>query len=241
MKKIVIALVIIAVSIITSIIIVLSIPKGYKEVKIEGFNSEVTLNLGKYKVKNYKKTKISGDCECVEFNVNSTSDYYNNVIKKSDLYMEDLDFDVENYDVFGFLYKENTFFKYTIKDGLIHIESSIGSYYDNQDKSNMTKYYIPGPFAINSSYTSIQEENNSNFFFDTLLSDKNINFDMIKIIISHLDEDYWKYENEEIYIKGFYYFEKIKGQEYVKTISNDYLFKIREENNIVRVRLKDYE
>lgn len=205
MKKIIISISIIVGLIITSLLIVLIIPKG-KRIKLNSYMGNVTLDLGVQKVKNYKKSKLSGDNEIVTFSVSSANDFYNNVIKKNELYVDDLDFEVDNLFAFGFFYKDNEFFLYEIDNkNSVTIESSIGSFYDYyDDNKGFHQIYLPGPFQINMSYDRIEAEKEG-FPFYSRLTREYITFEMIKKIISYVDKTYWEIVDNHIFVKGFRY------------------------------------
>ena len=154
-KRIIITSLIISLAALVAIMIVLIISNQSKNLSIYGMERNVKLELGNYKVKDYKYNKISGDVDCINFNVKSPNDFYDTIIKKNEFYSEDLDFKREDLYAYGFFYKNESFFEYEItENGNVNIKASFGSYYVEDD----TTYFIPAPIHLNLSKNYIDNE-----------------------------------------------------------------------------------
>ena len=228
MKKIIITCSIIICSIALAIILVILIPTNMKDLSVTNYFNEETLELGEYKVTNYKKEKYANKIESIKFEVDNANLFYNDIIKSNNHYNKDLDFEVEGYYAYGFICINKYVFRYTIIEKKVCVEACFGIYQvTNDDINNNHNYYIPGPFEIlylNKSGFSYME-NNSYVIYD-------LKFDQLVKLLSYLPNDFYSLESNEILFKG-----EEKRLEDNQLIFSDYVVKAVNEDNEIRVML----
>lgn len=214
----------IAISVLLAIVLLLLIPKdNNKKIVLSGYNNQDTLDLGEYKVTNYKKEEsYYGEYNRITFEVEDSNDFYNNVIKKNQYYNENLDFDNDRYFVYGYMIINNSLFNYSItNDNIVTIMSNYFYY------SGISSYftYVFAPTYGYISYETIEDDlvelNNSDRKYNMYFYN-GISFENLCSIYSYLSSDLCKIEDDIIYVKGilFHYISKERH------ISDDYLIKI---------------
>ncbi|MCR5787355.1 MAG: hypothetical protein K6G28_06620, partial [Acholeplasmatales bacterium] len=104
---------------------------NYKKLTLISNDNRVTLDIGRYRVKNYKKDLAYANAnQTISFDVANGNDFYNDVIKESNYYVSKLDYKVDEYVAIGFLIKDNHLFEYKIKDNNVIIMAT-QSYYSS--------------------------------------------------------------------------------------------------------------
>ncbi len=96
-----------------------------RKIKIESFDKKVTIELGKYKVKNFKESTDDGINKHQFFNITSEEDFLS-FIQKSPYYDSELCFKY-NGETFGYLIKDDRLFRYRVGEKTVEL-SSIGRY-----------------------------------------------------------------------------------------------------------------
>ena len=228
-KKGIIIGLIVLLSSITAIILVLTLRNTKTRLVLDSSDGAVTLDLGKYKVKDYKKDSNDRINYNISFYVNNKNDFYNEVIIKSNGYIEELDFDVDYYDIdyyaYGYFVLNDRLFNYLMDDsGYVWIASRSGIFHTDTDG-----YLLPVPIASSISYERLSSDNETGYY--QKLSDYFTNYEMISKIARYMPS-YTKIEDDGVYVKGCY-LNKDTNQD---VLTDDYLIKIYEdENGIVKV------
>lgn len=223
MKKIIISISTIVLFILLAILSVLLINNQGKRIEITSYDKTVTIGFGKHKISNYKKDCISGANQYVSFDVQSNRDFYNNVIKSNEYYFEDLEFKIEGYFAYGFLCKDNQFFKYTIIESSVKIEGVQGTVDTNEDT-----YFINAPVYP---YITVDTLTDFNYLYHKEVTDSHITYNMLIKMIKHLDESYYLINEDYVLLKGVSETELLNH----KKVFSDYLLKLVNENNKVVV------
>ncbi len=225
-KKGIIIGLIILLSSITAIILVLTLRNTKTRLVLNSYDEIVTIDLGEYKVKDYKKNIISGGNYEISFYVTNKRDFYNEVIIKSDYYKEELDFDLKANGidqmayVYGYFIEEYRLFNYFMDEkGYVRI-SSCSSYFI---KDNY--YYnfdLPLYFSLSRDRLNVEEKS----WIYTTLTEKLTNYDMMITIAKSMNSAHYAIEEDCIYVKGYYFDDKN-----IEVLSDDYLIKIYEDEN----------
>lgn len=244
MKKILTSLIVIVFTILTVIIVVVVVKNRKTELSIDSFDNQFQLELGKYRVYDYKKDKVNNCNEYITFTIKSENDFYNKIIKSSDYYDEKLEFDVTDYFSFGFLTNNGYTFQYTVKDKSVKIIETSTKYIDDSkvvsydEYSSLYENYIYLPLAtplyasrldINNKYyqeDGIDSLDEFQFNYYTSLSDENITFEMILKIVDKMDKNLYTIADNTIFVKGKYY--DYKDDEDILHISDNYLVTLTE-------------
>lgn len=111
------------------------------------------------------------------------------------------------------------------------ISSVFGSYYDSENNHN---YYVPGPFNLNISANKLLNEEESSFKYYSNLSDDWLcnNYEALMRVILALPSNFYSVVDNYVLMKGEY----ISYESNKETIiSSQYLLKIYEDNNVVRI------
>lgn len=180
----------------------------------------VTLDLGKYKIKDFKSDKFDGSNPEISFVVENQNTFYNDVIKTSEYFDEELLFQTNKYDIYGYLIVENRLFNYYFLNNSITIRSMEGMY--ELDSG----YYIFAPIFPYVDANSL-ESNDEYYAHIRKLNDYYISFDFLKKLISKMESKYFKFEDDIIFLKGVSWHDLKEG---INSIFDDYLIKIYEEN-----------
>ena len=226
-KKGIIIGLIILLSSLTAIILVLTLRNKKTRLVLDSLDKSVTLDLGKYKVKDYNKWTEDGANYMISFYVTNKNDFYNDVIVKSKYYEEELDFDVKYYNIdnryyaYGYFLINNRLFNYYIDEESKYVKISSRSGVFSTDNN----YYLI-PFPVRYSLSAEAIENETQFYYYRGLSDKSTTYEMVLKIAEHLPSTYTKIEDDCINIKGFSI-----DDNYIETLSDGYLIKIYEDEN----------
>ena len=222
MKKIIISISIIIISITAAILLVVLWPDNMEEIKVTNYN-KVVLDLGTIKSRNFKREEI-GLRDCISFGIENENEFYNDVIKKYEHYNKELDFEVENYYAYGYYVFDECIFNYRIQNKKVYIDSCY-VLYEGID-GGRDSYLIPGPFL-----GSFIHDESFIYGRDYKRMDCKINYDEFKKMISYLPTKYWTLKDNIILMKGMN-----PGQN-VPMYYSDYLLEIFELDGEAQVRL----
>lgn len=232
MKKYIISISIIIISCITALIIAFSTKNSKIELSLTSPDNEVTINLGKYRCKDYNKDYYDGDYMYITFYVDSPNDIYN-LISSSKYYRSDLEFIVDDYFVYGFLVEKEHFFLYYIENNFVKILSFQGMFVVDQDS-----YFISLPVKPSLSKESLEEnENTGGKYYRSLLMNE-ITFDMLLSMLNYVNEDSYivDLENKIIGLKGLSSIDLLDSR---IVYSDNYLIKVYISNGNVIVGVYD--
>lgn len=226
MKKIIISAIAFLLGIGLCVVLILCFSNKTTHLSITSYDEVVTIDLGKYKVKDYNKTKFDGSNPMISFKVNDEVDFYNSIIKQSEFYDEELIINTKKHYVYGYMVKENRLFSYSINNNVVEICSKEGAY----DKNKNT-YFIFAPLfpALNDSKLTDTTDDYYQKFMDEYIT-----FDVYKKIIKKIDQTFYKIEDDVIYFKGLSGMDLIYDK-YV--ISDEYLLKFYEYNDGIKVQI----
>ena len=194
MKKIIITISIILISITAAILLVVLWPNNMEEIKVTNYNN-VVLDLGSIKATDFKRDSNHK----ISFEIENENEFYNDVIKKYEHYNKELDFEVENYYAYGYYVFDECIFNYMIQDNKVYIDSCY-VIYKNTSGDEIKSYFVPGPFT--SGYLT-------KYIFDeygvdgALKMDCLINYAEFKKLMSYLPTKYCKLKDDSILMKGF--------------------------------------
>lgn len=242
MKRIIIAISTILGVIIISLVIVLLVLNRKTRLIIESYDYHTKIDLGEYEVQDLRIEKM--DNTRLIFKVKSNNSFYNDFIKTNQGYVSDLDYDIDGLFGYGFLVYDNYALKYVIEnDNSVEISELICSWNIDEDKINeyysgiywthIVSYKMVGPMKCYLSYDRLNEEERYQS-----LDDERITFDMLVDIYSHISNDYYKIENDTIYLKGYVYGSfTVDG----KTVhfNNDRDIKYLTDMYLIKITLKD--
>lgn len=238
MKKIIISLVLIIFSISVVLIIAFSFSNKKTKLNVQTLDKQYVLELGEYEVENYEKSGVNGCNEFITFTVKNENDFYNKIIKKSEFYKADLEYEVDGYYSFGFFVEKNCIFEYTIKNRKVKIIELAGWYFGNTiDDVDVSSYsIIPSPINTPLYYNNLNPntaESEFDYEYDTHLYDSNIGFGMLVDIYRYVDQDYYLIKDNQIHLKG----KIIKKENYNMKIelSKDYLITLTLDGEDVKV------
>lgn len=215
-RRIIITLSILAVAIISAIILIVVLtPKKNEEIeiKIESFGyrrcEPVVLDLGKHKVKNYKKEKEDNEQYHVEFNINSAEDFFNDYIKTNKGYIPELDFKAGGCNHYGFLVIDNNIFEYNVYNKTICISASYGSFIDYSPavfEFESDSFYVLGDFGSNNSFEKLDIEFDPEHPYNTIArqSYTKVSYNDFIKIYNYIDSNICKVEDNVVYLKAFY-------------------------------------
>ena len=182
------------------------------EIKINSYDDSLVLNLGKYKCTNFRDSKEDTATTYILFKVKDENDFYNSMIKKSNYFIPELAYEKDD-KISGYLLKENSYFHYKI--------------YDNSVKINSVAIQIqagePDYYAI-ADYVMYYDHKLENDVFKAW-SNRNCSFADLLIFYSKLGNEYYKIEDNIIYLKGIY-----RGGE----ISDKFVVKIYESDSTIK-------
>ena len=218
-RNILISTILITFTILFSILLVMLIPEKNTKLEIVNFNN-VKLDLGEYKVRTYKEAD-EGEKDKIILAVDDVNDFYNNVIKKSKYYVEELEFEVKGFYTLGYFSKDNSLFNYRIYDNTVVLEATFGTFAltNPNDLDHPDFYYIHGPFL-----TGLSPDYSSRI-------SSHVSFDDLFTVISYIDDSLYKFENNEIYFKG------IKSD--CVTVSDDYVIVMYSSDEGIKMRRYD--
>lgn len=227
MKKLIITLSIILSSIAIAILVVVLWPTNMEELKVTNYNG-TELDLGKYKVNNFKREKYANQRDTISFDIENENDFYNDVIKKCVYYSSELDYDVANYYAYGYYCFDDCLFNYMIKDKNVFISACFVTYQEILDDETKAykNYRVPGPFA--EVYL-----NKDSFFgeFEYSKIGSLLNYNDIKELIFHLPVKFWCLQDGNIFMKG------VRYDLDDNVIYSDYVLELFEKNGLAYVRL----
>ena len=194
------------------------------DITVSSSDETIKLDFGKEKVTNVQEGGESGLNYFISFDEGDDLNFYDDKIKTSEYYFSDLDYSIESLDHYGFLIKENHLFKYEINGIHIKLQGISGSFIEEG-------YYIINMPIWNDITTDGFDINNI-YYYDrnSSLSDNKVSYEMLKNILGHFDNKYYKIINGEIYLKG-------ENELEDNQLSNDYLIKIKENDGKVVVSL----
>ena len=104
-----------------SIVIFVYTKDRKRKIKIESFDKKVTIDLGKYKVKDYSSSTDDGINIHQTFIVNSGEEFLN-FIKESPYYDSSLCFNYKN-ETFGYFIKDDRLFRYRVDNDWVELRS----------------------------------------------------------------------------------------------------------------------
>lgn len=212
MKKIIVSISIIVVIIVAAVVMAFALIKRTTEIIMESSDNRTKIILGEYVVSNYKVEKMHNTI--ITFSVESKNEFYNDFIKQNKGYKKELDYDVDGVFVFGFLVYDDYLIQYVInEDNKIALnevlsewsieEENLSSYYDKILSSEYQNYYLIGPMNYYLSYGRINGD--EEYYKYDSLPDERITFNMLVNMYSFISSDYYKFEGNSIYLKGYYY------------------------------------
>ncbi len=227
MKKIIITLSVIVISITTAILLVVLWPNNMEELKVTNYNG-IVLNFGTYKAKNFIREEIANQRDTISFDVENENEFYNNVIKINEHYNSDLDFEIDKYYAYGYYCFDDCIFNYTIRNKKVCITACFVIYQDvlDYDKMIYKNYVLPGPFLGSYIHKDSFEDGIDCLKMDSLIGYK----DMAKLI-SYLPQKIWIYQNDTVLMKG------IRNETSGDVIYSDYVLELFEKNEFTYVRL----
>ncbi len=234
-KKLIIYLSIIIVVIAAAITLIVVFTNNKKnddihEISLSNYGSShgdnVELNFGKHKAMNFNKGKSSNEQPILKFDVDSGEDFYNDVIKKHELYNAELDFVVENRGLaYGYIVVDNCIFHYEVYKKNVIIEACYGTTYAYELEGIHVSgnEIILGHFFANikKSELECEEKGSYDYFSREFLGP--IPYDGVLKIYSYIDEDICDIVGDVIYLKGLFYdydHNKHITENYFVTISN---------------------
>ncbi|MCR4897691.1 MAG: hypothetical protein K5892_00540 [Acholeplasmatales bacterium] len=212
-KRIIISLSILAVSIIAAVILIIVLtPKKDEEIEIKiksfGHNycEPVVLDLGKHKVKDYDKDKIDNEQYYIEFNIDSSEDFFNDYIKTNEGYIPELDFKVGECNHYGFLIIENNVFEYNVYDDVINLYACYGTFRDSRRELefNSNQLYVLGDFNCNLIFSYLDSDESDSYHFGLRQSFTKVSYNDFIKIYNYIDSDICKVEDNVVYLKAFY-------------------------------------
>ncbi len=216
-KRLLISMITIVAAIIVTFSIIFIIPSKKQKLSIVNYNGTI-LDLGEYNVNGYKKEMYANEKEKISFYVKDKRKFYNDIIKQNAFYDYKLDYNSDKYFAYGFIYKDNSLFRYIVgDDNYIEIESYYGSIYILDEKTNQKEdCIVPGPFNLYMSSDELE------------VIDYSLNYDQFVQMILLFTNDYYDYDLDKIHLKGY----KRDG-----CITSKYLITIYNHNNEIKVGL----
>ena len=251
MKKIITSLSIIFLAILGMFFCIFIVGNKKKEILIESYDKQVSLNLGKYYVYNYEEIELNECNKYVSFNVKSKDAFYNDVLKKNENYKSVLEFKISTFDIYGFIVLDNHIFEYNILKNNVKL-MELGSFYfydknviSEQEYSSLVNYFFAGPLKFPLSYKMLDKKssyyvNNElkdvEYDYYSSISENNITMDMLYKIYSFIDSNLYDIVDGEIYLKGLFFRDSYQKK---YEISKGYYIKIKEVNGKIIVENYD--
>lgn len=221
-------------AILAAVLLIVFIPTKEHKLVISSYDTNETIDLGKYKCDDFKQEKVYNVIDTITFKVSDKNNFYNTVIKTNDSYSTKYEYDKENYFTYGYLMKNNSIYHYEVTDeGKVTLSALFSEfeYDDGTDSYYWPTYYVVGPFG-NITKELIDEANEDEtggaaaFYINQELT-----FSEITNLYSEINSTYYNLTNDSISLKGYYY----DADNNTWSMTSNYILKLVYEDNKLKL------